>query len=64
MLEAPEILFLGKDIWVNQKWMEKNYLLFLSLSCLYSDLPNIKAGAAPPVGPAEVGIANPFEFQH
>ena len=23
-----------------------------------------KANPAPPVGPAEVGIADPFEFQH
>lgn len=39
-------------------------LLFLRLPCFHSDPLNDKAGAAPPVRPAEVGIALPLQLHH
>lgn len=38
--------------------------LFLSLSGFHSDLLDDEAGAAPPVGPAEVGVALPPQLHH
>lgn len=38
--------------------------LFLRLPCFHSDPLNDKAGAAPPVRPAEVGIALPLQLHH
>lgn len=38
--------------------------LFLRLPCFHSDPLDDKAGAAPPVLPAEVGIALPLQLHH
>lgn len=38
--------------------------LFLSLSGFHSDPLDDEAGAAPPVGPAEVGVAHPLKLHH
>lgn len=39
-------------------------LLFLRLPCFHSDPLDDKARAAPPVRPAEVGIALPLQLHH
>lgn len=39
-------------------------LLFLRLPCFHSDPLYDKAGAAPPVWPAEVGITLPLQLHH